>query len=91
MPTDQVPRDIKLNNHFTAVLMVICHLWIGFAAYQEEENEEAYRDESSRQEEQRHDSDYLCGHCLCFCLTGNVLHFMRDMLHFCGRFPSLDR
>ncbi len=53
----------------------------GFVAYQGKENEEAYRDEGSRQEEESYNGDDLHGDCLCLCLTGNMFHLMGHVLH----------
>lgn len=59
-------------------------MWNGFVAYRGKENDEAYRDEGSRQEEKSHNSDDLHGDRLCLCLTSDMFHLMGHVLHLCS-------
>ena len=58
-------------------------MWNGFVAYPGKENEEAYRDEGSGEEEKSHNSDDLHRDCLSFCLTRDMFHLMGHVLHLC--------
>ena len=62
---------------------ILFDVWNGFVAYRGKENEEAYRDEGSRQKEKSHNGDDFHRDCLRLCLMGNIFHLMGHMLHLC--------